>query len=464
MGRIRSMKPELLDDEEASALPDAAWRVWLSTWLLADDHGNLRAGTRYLAANIFQDTGREADVVAALERLCRPKRPGGTPFLQLYEVGGQVYAHVTGFGAHQKITHPCAAKIPGPDQGRYVAPPNTRQRGQALSKIPRTSTPSLENPPKTSEIFLSHARALDGDQDQERDQEEDQDRERDQEGERGREVDTGAVCSSPHTAEGSRTKDPWGLTPGGSDPDVLPHAEAAPSPEANHAGPAIPGTNPHADPDPDPPQPVAAPQRPAGAPPAPASAATPDRGQDGPAPLPQKAHPSGGKARRSKPATPPPLPTVTDLTPVERATVGAIKADETLSRICRNVEMLARDLVRVAPLVDVVQEIRSLGAYTRTPKGLAKRYTDGNALLLGCIRRKQEEQAERQAQMGQFAQPARQAPRQPAPPPLPRDVQEQLERDGAETPPTGLPLPMNWRSARPPVVTPEELTAEGLHG
>ena len=60
-GRIRTIKPELLEDEVASSLSDSAWRLFVSSWLLADDHGNFRAGRRYLAASVWQDTTKDAD-------------------------------------------------------------------------------------------------------------------------------------------------------------------------------------------------------------------------------------------------------------------------------------------------------------------------------------------------------------------------------------------------------------------
>ena len=57
-GRIRSIKPELLDDEVAAGLSDAAWRLFVSSWILADDHGCFRAGARYLAPQGWPDTRR----------------------------------------------------------------------------------------------------------------------------------------------------------------------------------------------------------------------------------------------------------------------------------------------------------------------------------------------------------------------------------------------------------------------
>lgn len=43
-GRIRSMKPEILDDAIIAGLTDAAFRLFIAMIMVADDHGNLRAG------------------------------------------------------------------------------------------------------------------------------------------------------------------------------------------------------------------------------------------------------------------------------------------------------------------------------------------------------------------------------------------------------------------------------------
>ena len=52
-GRIRTIKPELLEDDATAGLSDSAWRVFVSMLLLADDYGNLRANPMLLDAAIF---------------------------------------------------------------------------------------------------------------------------------------------------------------------------------------------------------------------------------------------------------------------------------------------------------------------------------------------------------------------------------------------------------------------------
>lgn len=108
-GRIRSIKPELLDDEAAVSLSDEAWRLWVSTWLLADDHGNLRAGDRYLASLVWQDSGRAPRVSALLRELQQANR------MVVYENGGDRYAHVRNWEKHQRIDNAGKPRVPAPD-------------------------------------------------------------------------------------------------------------------------------------------------------------------------------------------------------------------------------------------------------------------------------------------------------------------------------------------------------------
>ena len=87
-GRIRTIKPELLEDEKAAVLSDAAWRMFVSSWLLADDHGRFRAGARYLAASVWQDTGKTEAAELARDELVAAGR------IRVYQVDGDTYAEV----------------------------------------------------------------------------------------------------------------------------------------------------------------------------------------------------------------------------------------------------------------------------------------------------------------------------------------------------------------------------------
>jgi hypothetical protein len=108
MGRIRTIKPEILTDEKSAALSHPAWRLWVSMLVLADDAGRLPAAAGLLGGQVFW--GQPADVQAALNELA------GVGLIKLYAVRGQQYALINGFAKHQKIDRASGPKHPGPEQ------------------------------------------------------------------------------------------------------------------------------------------------------------------------------------------------------------------------------------------------------------------------------------------------------------------------------------------------------------
>ncbi|MFA5235216.1 MAG: hypothetical protein WC390_12535, partial [Sulfurimonas sp.] len=86
-GRIRTIKPELLEDEKTSALDHESFRLFVGLILLADDYGNARASGRYLNGAVFHSCGRVKGAVADLNELAR------VGLVALYEGGGQAYVH-----------------------------------------------------------------------------------------------------------------------------------------------------------------------------------------------------------------------------------------------------------------------------------------------------------------------------------------------------------------------------------
>jgi hypothetical protein len=108
VARIRSLKPELLEDEKTGALPHDTWRLFVSTLLLADDYGNFRASPLLVHGSVFW-----AHPGAETARMLRELGEAG--LLSYYTVAGQRYAHVNGWAKHQKVDHPSAPLCPGPD-------------------------------------------------------------------------------------------------------------------------------------------------------------------------------------------------------------------------------------------------------------------------------------------------------------------------------------------------------------
>ncbi len=116
-GRIRTIKPELLEDAVVARLSDKAFRLYIGSYLLADDYGNLRAEPRRLMGDVFwgsEDTtvaAIEAATVELLDAGSDEKNPG---LLALYRVRQQTYAHIRNWEKHQKVDHPGNPRCPNP--------------------------------------------------------------------------------------------------------------------------------------------------------------------------------------------------------------------------------------------------------------------------------------------------------------------------------------------------------------
>jgi hypothetical protein len=108
--RIRSIKPEILDDGVTAALPHLEWRLFVSLWLLADDYGNLRGAVAQIkGAALWSVADNEAKTKGALDHLA------SVGLIRLYTAKGQPYVHICGWSKHQKVDHPGKASIPGPE-------------------------------------------------------------------------------------------------------------------------------------------------------------------------------------------------------------------------------------------------------------------------------------------------------------------------------------------------------------
>lgn len=151
VGRIRSIKPEIHDDEPACSLDDDAWRLWVGAWPLADDEGRFRAQPLYLSTRLWMGTptsdGRPRDALYAATALLKVASAG---FVRLYRVNGcgDLYAEVKphAWKDHQRIDHPSKWRNPKPSETDYLDP------------LPREPSLLLASPREPSP---SRARALD---------------------------------------------------------------------------------------------------------------------------------------------------------------------------------------------------------------------------------------------------------------------------------------------------------------
>lgn len=107
-GRIRTVKPEWLEDEALAAAGSNARVLSIALVLLADDYGRGRAHPAMLAGSVFAyEVNPVATLTAALEAL--------TPwFIQVYEVRGQRYFEIRNWSKHQRVDKPGKERVPPP--------------------------------------------------------------------------------------------------------------------------------------------------------------------------------------------------------------------------------------------------------------------------------------------------------------------------------------------------------------
>lgn len=128
--RIRTIKPEILDDEVSASLPDSAWRLWVSMWLLADDAGRLRGSPPWLRGQIFwarpevddEETNALLSVLEASRVIVR------------YQVGQKTYFQVRNWTKHQRIDKPRGSAIPGPSDIPSGRPPRLLPEASSLDR------------------------------------------------------------------------------------------------------------------------------------------------------------------------------------------------------------------------------------------------------------------------------------------------------------------------------------------
>jgi hypothetical protein len=160
-GRIRSIKPEILEDEEVAGLSDGAWRLWVSLWALADDHGNARSTTKWLAGQIWWVHGRDPiEVEKLIAELVQANR------IELYAVRTERYLHLRNWEKHQRIDNAGKPRVPLPEEGQPasamfcdISPRVAANLSESpLDQRPRPTTNDPERdipdrPPAAQEVF-----------------------------------------------------------------------------------------------------------------------------------------------------------------------------------------------------------------------------------------------------------------------------------------------------------------------
>lgn len=107
-GRIRTVKPELLEDAVTAGLSDTAFRLFIACILLSDDYGCFRAESALLKGQVFWKADPSTPLEYAISELA--------PLVRFYEVGGQRYGHIRNWEKHQKVQHRGRRHLPSPPE------------------------------------------------------------------------------------------------------------------------------------------------------------------------------------------------------------------------------------------------------------------------------------------------------------------------------------------------------------
>lgn len=106
--RIRTLKPEILEDEKTAGLTDAEFRLFVSLILMSDDYGNFRAHEGYVHGVIYwSHLGRQQ-----AETAVNMKKLESKGLVKFYEDAGQGYGHIITWSKHQKVDRPGQRRIP----------------------------------------------------------------------------------------------------------------------------------------------------------------------------------------------------------------------------------------------------------------------------------------------------------------------------------------------------------------
>jgi hypothetical protein len=116
-GRIRTIKPELIEDAITAGLSDMAFRLFVACILLADDYGNLRFEPAWLKGQVYWARKVDAEPFAAalleIEALVLP-----------YAVKGQRYGAIRNWKRHQRVQKPGKPRVPAPPETLSGDPPD----------------------------------------------------------------------------------------------------------------------------------------------------------------------------------------------------------------------------------------------------------------------------------------------------------------------------------------------------
>lgn len=136
-GRIRSIKPEWLDDENLALLSSDARTLSVALILLADDYGNGRANPLLLRSRVFPVFDQSV-LDVALSELVRVE------FVQLYDADGQSYFHIRNWEKHQRVDKPGKPRVPAFASKPRKSREHSRESREGSKNVPVVPAPDLD--------------------------------------------------------------------------------------------------------------------------------------------------------------------------------------------------------------------------------------------------------------------------------------------------------------------------------
>lgn len=137
MARIRSLRPEVWDDEAVGSVCRDARLLFVGLITQADDEGRFRARSALLRARVFPyDDLTAAEVDAWLDAL------HAAQLIVLYEVDGERFGYLPGWRQHQRIDKPSPSRLPAPRESEFYRPGESPRRIQTTDPdgSPRTES------------------------------------------------------------------------------------------------------------------------------------------------------------------------------------------------------------------------------------------------------------------------------------------------------------------------------------
>lgn len=147
-GRIRTIKPEWLEDERLRSVSIEARLLSVALLLLADDYGHGRALYDVIGVQVFPGVDDPRDYAeAAMAELVQ------IGFVVLYRVRDQAYFEIRNWEKHQRVTNPGKPRVPFPEtptQTHFLEIPT--RNSESLAR----NSEDLEIPRNSSSLITDH--------------------------------------------------------------------------------------------------------------------------------------------------------------------------------------------------------------------------------------------------------------------------------------------------------------------